>query len=112
MTLLSLRTATSVTHIDPRFVIIVGMIASLPAVSTDIYLPSLPDVVIDLNTTKAAAQLSLTGVPVGGGLGQPLIGPLRSEEHTSELQSRGQPVCRRPPGKNGCARRWGSTARW
>src|SRR5690625_5207441 len=52
------------------------MMAALPAVSTDIYLPSLPDVVIDLNTTKAAAQLSLTGVLVGGGLGQLLIGPL------------------------------------
>src|SRR5690625_4617137 len=66
----------SVKRIDPRFVIIVGMMAALPAVSTDIYLPSLPDVVIDLNTTKAAAQLSLTGVLVGGGLGQLLIGPL------------------------------------
>lgn len=70
------RPATSVKRIDPRFVIIVGMMAALPAVSTDIYLPSLPDVVIDLNTTKAAAQLSLTGVLVGGGLGQLLIGPL------------------------------------
>src|SRR5690625_213571 len=52
------------------------MMAALPAVSTDIYLPSLPDVVIDLNTTKAAAQLSLTGVLVGGGVGQLIIGPL------------------------------------
>src|SRR5690625_6682073 len=116
------------------------MMAALPAVSTDMYLPSLPDVVIDLNTTKAAAQLSLTGVLIGGGVGQLIIGPLsdrygrrrpfmagitlhiitsilcalapgivslialrfiqgfgnaaRSEEHTSELQSRGHLVCR------------------
>jgi len=33
-------------------------------------------VVIDLNTTKAAAQLSLTGVLIGGGVGQLIIGPL------------------------------------
>src|SRR5690625_7471148 len=52
------------------------MMAALPAVSTDMYLPSLPDVVIDLNTTKAAAQLSLTGVLIGGGVGQLIIGPL------------------------------------
>lgn len=70
------RPAAPVKRIDPRFVIIVGMMAALPAVSTDIYLPSLPDVVIDLNTTKAAAQLSLTGVLVGGGVGQLIIGPL------------------------------------
>ena len=70
------RPKPALKRIDPRFVIIVGMMAALPAVSTDIYLPSLPDVVIDLNTTKAAAQLSLTGVLVGGGLGQLIIGPL------------------------------------
>ena len=70
------RPAAPVKRIDPRFVIIVGMMAALPAVSTDMYLPSLPDVVIDLNTTKAAAQLSLTGVLIGGGVGQLIIGPL------------------------------------
>lgn len=70
------RSGAPVKRIDPRFVIIVGMMAALPAVSTDIYLPSLPDVVNDLNTTKAAAQLSVTGVLVGGGIGQLIIGPL------------------------------------
>ncbi|UZN05273.1 multidrug effflux MFS transporter [Cellulomonas sp. S1-8] len=50
--------------------------AALPAVSTDIYLPSLPDVARDLGTSAAAAQLTMTGMLIGGAIGQLVIGPL------------------------------------
>jgi len=50
--------------------------AALPAVSTDIYLPSLPDVARDLGTSAAAAQLTMTGMLIGGAAGQLVIGPL------------------------------------
>lgn len=76
MTIKYPRTTAPTNRIDPRFVLIVGMMAALPAVTTDMYLPSLPDVAIDLHTTKAAAQMTITGVLVGGGIGQLLIGPL------------------------------------
>lgn len=71
-----IRTRAAVTRLDPRFVLLVGLMTSLPAISTDMYLPSLPDVAADLNTTEAAAQLTITGVLVGGAIGQLIIGPL------------------------------------
>jgi len=49
---------------------------ALPAVTSDIYLPSLPEVARDLNTTTTAVQLTMTGVLVGGAVGQLVVGPL------------------------------------
>jgi len=49
---------------------------ALPAVTSDIYLPSLPDVARDLHTTTTLVQLTMTGVLLGGALGQLVIGPL------------------------------------
>lgn len=49
---------------------------ALPAVTSDIYLPSLPDVARDLHTTTTAVQLTMTGVLVGGAVGQLVVGPL------------------------------------
>ncbi|UNX54149.1 multidrug effflux MFS transporter [Georgenia sp. TF02-10] len=62
------------------FVVLVGAMAALPAVTTDLYLPSLPDVAADLSTTAALVQGTITGVLVGGALGQLLMGPL-SDRH-------------------------------
>ena len=59
-----------------KYVLLLGLMCALPAVSSDIYLPSLPDVARDLNTTQTAVQLTMTGVLVGGAVGQLVVGPL------------------------------------
>lgn len=56
-------------------VLVVGSLTLLPAVSTDMYLPSLPEVAADLGTTRAGAQFTITGMLVGGAVGQLLVGP-------------------------------------
>jgi MFS transporter, DHA1 family, multidrug resistance protein len=58
------------------FVALVGSLAMLPAIATDIYLPSLPTVAAELATTTAAAQFTVTGVFVGTAFGQLMWGPL------------------------------------
>nr|WP_043599874.1 Bcr/CflA family efflux MFS transporter [Cellulomonas flavigena] len=61
---------------DARHVLLLGTMCALPAISTDIYLPSLPEVAQDLGTSAAAVQLTMTGMLVGGAVGQLVIGPL------------------------------------
>jgi len=58
------------------YVVLLGSMTALGAVSTDIYLPSLPQVVSDLNTTSWAAQWTLTAMLIGNAVGQLVIGPL------------------------------------
>lgn len=53
-----------------------AILASMGPFSIDMYLPTLPSIADDLNTTAATAQLTLTGFMVGMGLGQILMGPL------------------------------------
>ena len=57
------------------FVTLVGSLTLLPAITTDMYLPSLPDVARDLGTTAAAAQFTITGMLIGGAIGQLIVGP-------------------------------------
>src|SRR6185369_8551343 len=49
---------------------------ALGPLTIDMYLPALPRIVDDLQTTSAAVQLTLTGTLVGLALGQLLVGPL------------------------------------
>ncbi|KIC65982.1 multidrug effflux MFS transporter [Pseudarthrobacter phenanthrenivorans] len=58
-----------------KYVLMLGALAALPALTTDMYLPSLPAVEADLNTTQTAAQLTLSGTLVGAGVGQLVVGP-------------------------------------
>ena len=58
-----------------KYVLMLGALAALPALTTDMYLPSLPAVEADLHTTQTAAQLTLSGTLVGAGFGQLVIGP-------------------------------------
>jgi len=58
-----------------KYVLMLGSLAALPAVTTDMYLPSLPAVVEDLQTTQSAVQLTLSGTLLGAGIGQLVIGP-------------------------------------
>lgn len=61
---------------NAKYVLLLGVMTALPAVTTDIYLPSLPDVARELDTTPAAAQLTMTAMLIGGAVGQLVIGPL------------------------------------
>jgi MFS transporter, DHA1 family, multidrug resistance protein len=58
-----------------KYILMLGALAALPALTTDMYLPSLPAVEADLRTTQTAAQLTLSGTLVGAGIGQLVIGP-------------------------------------
>lgn len=59
-----------------KYVLMLGVMTALPAVTTDIYLPSLPEVAADLGTTAAAAQLTISCMMIGAATGQLVIGPL------------------------------------
>lgn len=61
---------------DYRYVLLLGFMAALPAFSTDMYLPSLPDVARDLHTSATAAQLTMTAMMIGGAVGQLVVGPV------------------------------------
>jgi DHA1 family bicyclomycin/chloramphenicol resistance-like MFS transporter len=60
----------------PAYVGLLGSMVALGAVTVDMYLPSLPTVADELGTTDAAVQLTITGVLIGGAVGQLLVGPL------------------------------------
>lgn len=49
---------------------------AVQALSTDIYLPSLPEVAEDLHTSIASVQLTMTVMLLGAAVGQLVVGPL------------------------------------
>lgn len=59
-----------------RLVLVLGALSALGPLTIDTYLPALPALTEDLAATDAQAQLTLTGVLAGIGLGQLIIGPL------------------------------------
>ncbi|PZR55126.1 Bcr/CflA family drug resistance efflux transporter [Xylanimonas oleitrophica] len=59
-----------------KWVLMLGALAALPAFTVDMYLPSLPDVARELGSTDTLAQLTISAMLVGGGVGQLVIGPL------------------------------------
>ncbi len=59
-----------------RIVLLLGSLIALGPLSIDMYLPALPELQRDLSASPSSVQLTLTGVLVGLGLGQLLIGPL------------------------------------
>jgi DHA1 family bicyclomycin/chloramphenicol resistance-like MFS transporter len=59
-----------------RLVLVLGFLIALGPLTIDMYLPALPTITADLQTTAAAVQLTLTGTLAGLALGQLLIGPL------------------------------------
>jgi MFS transporter, DHA1 family, multidrug resistance protein len=59
-----------------RVVLVLGLLTALGPLTIDMYLPSLPAITTDLNTTAAAVQLTLTGTLIGLAFGQLLVGPL------------------------------------
>ena len=59
-----------------RVVLLLGALIALGPLSIDLYLPALPALTDDLSASPSSVQLTLTGILVGLGLGQLLIGPL------------------------------------
>jgi MFS transporter, DHA1 family, multidrug resistance protein len=57
-------------------VLLLGSLIALGPLSIDLYLPALPDLTTDLSASPSAVQLTLTGMLIGIGVGQLLIGPL------------------------------------
>jgi DHA1 family bicyclomycin/chloramphenicol resistance-like MFS transporter len=76
-------TATTPQHAEPvapdrpwRVVLLLGSLIALGPLSIDLYLPALPELTDDLSASPSSVQLTLTGILVGLGLGQLVIGPL------------------------------------
>ena len=59
-----------------KWVLMRGALSALPAFTVDMYLPALPQVALDLDSTEALAQLTVSCMLIGGGVGQLVIGPL------------------------------------
>ena len=76
-------TATTPRYAEPvapdrpwRVVLLLGSLIALGPLSIDLYLPALPELTDDLSASPSSVQLTLTGILVGLGLGQLVIGPL------------------------------------
>ncbi|PTK48396.1 Bcr/CflA family drug resistance efflux transporter [Staphylococcus haemolyticus] len=61
---------------SPLFIIIVGALTAIGALSIDMFLPGLPELKNDFNTTTANAQLTLSLFMIGLGLGNLFVGPI------------------------------------
>ena len=59
-----------------RLLVILGALSAFAPISTDLYLPALPDAADDLGTSPSGIQITLVVSMVGLGLGQLLMGPL------------------------------------
>ncbi|MCA0145277.1 multidrug effflux MFS transporter [Blastococcus sp. LR1] len=77
-------TASAPSHVDAaprpprtaRLALMLGAFVALGPLTIDMYLPALPEIRRQLETTSATVQLTLTGTLVGLALGQLVIGPL------------------------------------
>ena len=59
-----------------RTALVLGAFVAVGPLTIDMYLPALPTIATELETTEAAVQLTLTGTLAGLALGQLVIGPL------------------------------------
>lgn len=59
-----------------RWVLLLGTLAALSALTIDMYLPAFPQLGTDLGASARLVQLTLTGTLVGAALGQLVVGPL------------------------------------
>ena len=67
-------------------VLLLGSLTAFGPLSMDMYLPALPIVAADLQTTTSLAQLSLTACLIGLAVGQLIFGPL------SDIKGRRRPL--------------------
>ncbi|MQY20078.1 multidrug effflux MFS transporter [Nocardia macrotermitis] len=61
---------------NARLIVVLGALSAFGPITTDLYLPSLPQAAASLHASQAGIQLSLTTCLVGLALGQLLAGPL------------------------------------
>ena len=79
-------------HVKVSFGIPAPVIVTLAALTAiaplgiDMYLASLPTVARELNTTDAAASMTLSAFMIGMALGQLMIGPLSVDEYAVVLE--------------------------
>jgi len=59
-----------------RLILVLGTLIAVGPLTIDMYLPALPAISDDLQTTAAGVQLTLTGTLAGLAIGQLIIGPL------------------------------------
>src|SRR5690625_213611 len=59
-----------------KWVLLLGSMAALGALTTDMYLPSLPEVATELGTGMSQVQFTIAGTLIGGAVGQLFIGPM------------------------------------
>ncbi len=59
-----------------RTVLVLGGFVAIGPLTIDMYLPALPTITQELETTSAAVQLTLTGTLIGLALGQLVLGPV------------------------------------
>jgi DHA1 family bicyclomycin/chloramphenicol resistance-like MFS transporter len=59
-----------------QLVLVLGALIALGPLSIDMYLPALPSLGADLRASESAVQATITGMLIGLGVGQLVIGPL------------------------------------
>ncbi len=59
-----------------RLVLVLGALVALGPLTIDTYLPALPTLADEFGASESAAQFTLTGIMLGLGLGQLVLGPL------------------------------------
>lgn len=59
-----------------RLVVVLGLLAAIGPLSTDVYLPAFPDMATELAATHSQVQATLAGSLIGLGVGQLVTGPL------------------------------------
>ncbi|SEC08672.1 Major Facilitator Superfamily protein [Paramicrobacterium humi] len=57
-------------------IVLLGVMSAIGPMTMDMYLPALPQMVLDLDASEAAIQTTLTGSLIGMALGQLVLGPL------------------------------------
>ena len=68
---------TNTTHMSPQFVVwLLALLLGIQPVTTDLYLPALPMLTLDLHASVAQGQLTLTALLLCFGLAQLILGPL------------------------------------
>jgi DHA1 family bicyclomycin/chloramphenicol resistance-like MFS transporter len=59
-----------------KFVLVLGALIAIGPLTIDTYLPAMPTIAGELGATESQVQGTLTGILLGMGLGQLLVGPL------------------------------------
>lgn len=71
-----MENAGALTHRRVFIAVILGILAGMGPLCTDLYLPALPEAAVFFRTDAAMVQLSLTATLLGLALGQIVIGPV------------------------------------